>query len=147
MQKINKPIGSQIISGFLKFLAIVAPILVIIIIIPLFLSIVKGKDIPPIDDSQLQLQTINIPYEENAFYDLDKVQNLIDLKNVPEGKQLASDYLESDEWNKEVVKQLLADNEEALQDFTAAATKGKCQLPDTDAPSKISNDMPVTPLN
>jgi len=147
MQKINKSIGSQIISGFLKFLAIVVPILVIIIIIPLFLSILKGEDIPPVDDSQLRLQTINMPYEENAFYDLDKVQNLIDTKNVPAGKQLVSDYLESDQWNQEVVKQLLADNEGVLQDFTFAATKGKFQLPYTDDPSKISSDMPVTPLN
>jgi len=148
MQKINKSIGSQIISGFLKFLVVVVPILVIIvIIIPLFLSIVKGKDIPPIDDSQLQLQTINIPKEENAFYDLDKVQNLIDTKNVPQGKQLVSDYLKSDAWNQEVVKQLLADNEGALQDFTSAATKEKFQFPYTDDPSKISRDMPVLPLN
>ena len=134
-------------SGFLKFLAIVALVLVIIIIIPLFLSIVKGKDIPPVDDSKLQLQTINIPKEENAFYDLDKVQNLIDTKNVPEGKQLVSDYLKSDEWNQEAIKQLLADNEGVLQDFTSAAAKGKFQLPYADDPSKISNGMPVTPLN
>ena len=115
MQKINKTIVSQIISGFLKFLAAAVFILVIIvIIIPLFLSIVKGKDIPPVDDSKLQLQTINLPKEENAFYDLnydlDKVLNLIDTKNVPKGKQLVSDYLQSDQWNQEAVKQLLVDN-------------------------------------
>lgn len=147
MQKINKTIASQIISGFLKFIAVVVPILVIIIIIPLFLSIVKGKDIPPVDDSNLQLQTINMYYEENAFYDLDKVQNLIDIKNVPEGKQLVSDYLKSDQWDQESVKQLLADNEEALRNFTSAAAKGKFQLPTADTPSKISNVMPVMPLN
>ena len=147
MQKINKTIVSQIISGFLKFLAVAVFILAIIIIIPLFLSIVKGKDIAPVDDSGLQLQTINMPYEENAFYDLEKVQNLIDTKNVPKGKQLVSDYLKSDEWNQEVVKQILVDNEGALQNFTSAAAKGKFQLPDTDSPSKISSDMPVIPLN
>jgi len=150
--KINKKIVSQIISGCLKFLAVVVLILVVIvIIIPSFLSIVKGKDISPVDDSKLQLQTINIPKEENAFYDLnynlDKVQNLINTKNVPAGKQLVSDYIESDEWNQEVVKQLLADNEGVLQDFSSAAAKGKFQLPYTDDPSKISRDIPITPLN
>src|SRR5680860_1045314 len=152
MQKVNKTMVSKIIRGFLKFLAIVASFLAIfVIIIPSFLSIVKGRDIPPVDDSKLQLQTINIPDEENAFYDLnydlDKVQNLIDTKNVPEGKQLVSDYLESDEWNQENVKQLLADNEGVLQDFSSAAAKGKFQLPYTDDPAKISRDIPVTPLN
>jgi len=147
MPKINKNVTPQIISGVLKFLATVIVLIIIVIIIPLFLSIFKGKDIPPMDDSQLQLQTINIPYEENAFYDLDKVQSLIDIKNVPKGKELVSDYLESDQWDQEAVKQLLVDNKEALQYFTAAAVKGKFQLPDTDNPSKISSDMPVMPLN
>ena len=153
MQKINKKIGSQIISGFLKFLAIAVLILVIIvIIIPLSLSIVKGRDLLPVDDSKLQLQTINLPYEENAFYDLSydfeaSEKNLIDTKNIPQGKQLVFDYLESDEWNQEAVKQFLADNEEALHDFSAAADKGKFQLPYTDEPSKISRDIAVTPLN
>jgi hypothetical protein len=153
MQKINKTVGSQIISGFLKFLVVAILFLaIIVIIIPLSLSIVKGRDILPVDDSKLQLQTINIPYEENAFYDLDydyeiTRENLIDTKNIPQGKQLVSDYLESDEWNQGAIKLLLADNEEALQDFSAAADKGKFQLPYTDAPSKISRDIPVTPLS
>jgi hypothetical protein len=34
-----------------------------------------------------------------------------------------------------------------LQDFSAAADKGKFQLPYTDEPSKISRDIAVTPLN
>ena len=147
MQK-DKTIISQIISGFLKFLVAAISILVIIVfIIPLFLSIINGKDIAPVDDSKLQLQTINLLKEENAFYDLDKVRNLINTKNVPKGKQLVSDYLNSDEWNQESVKQLLVDNEDALQNFTSAAAKGKFQSPDADASSKISNDMPVTPIN
>jgi len=148
MQKNNKTMTSQIISGFLKFLAVVVSILVIIvIIIPFFLSIFKGNDIPPVDDSKLQLQTINIPKEENAFYDLDKTRDLINIKNVPKGKQLVSDYLKSDEWIQEVVTQLLTDNEDVLQYFTDAAAKGVFQLPEADSQSKISSDMPVTPLN
>jgi hypothetical protein len=150
----NKTIISQILSGFLKFLAVAIFILAIIVfVIPLFLSIVKGKDMPPVDDSNLQLQTINLSKEENAFYDLNKLydtekhQELISLKNVPAGKQLASDYLKSDEWDQEAVMQLLADNEDVLQYFTDAAAKGVFQLPDADNQLKISSDMPVTPLN
>ncbi|MFA6416808.1 MAG: hypothetical protein WCW61_01300 [Patescibacteria group bacterium] len=147
MQK-NKTMASQIISGILKFLAVVIPALVVIaIIIPSLLSVIKGKDIPPVDDSKLQLQVINMPDEENAFYDLDKTRDLINTKSVPKGKQLVSDYLKSDEWDQEVVKQLLVDNEDVLQYFTAAAVKGKFQLPDADNQAKISSEMPVIPLN
>ena len=60
---------------------------------------------------------------------------------------MVSDYLNSDEWDQENVKQLLVDNEDALQNFTSAAAKGKFQLPDADNQSKISSDMPVTPIN
>ena len=86
----NKTIISQIISGFLKFMTAAIFILVIVVfVIPLFLNIVKGKDISPVDDSTLQLQTINLPKEENAFYDLNKLydiekhQALISLKMFP----------------------------------------------------------------
>ncbi|MGE5426106.1 MAG: hypothetical protein ACM3PZ_03460 [Bacillota bacterium] len=148
MQKMNKTTASQIISGVLKFLAVAIVIVgVIVVIIPSLLSIVKSKDIPPIDDSKLQLQVINIPKEENAFYDLDKIRDVIDLKNIPVGKELVSGYLESDQWNQEAVTLLLADNEDVLQHYTDAAIKGKFQLPDADNPSKILSDMPVTPLN
>lgn len=154
MKKNNKTIVSQIISGILKFLAVVIIILVaIVVIIPSLLSIFKGKDIPPVDDSNLQLQTINLPEEENAFYGLNKLydtekhQESISLKNIPKGKQLVSDYLNSDEWNQEVVTQLLADNEDVLQYFTDAAAKGVFQLPEADRQSKISSDMPVTAMN
>jgi hypothetical protein len=153
MQKNNKTIVSQIISGVLKFLVAVVAFIIVIIIIPSFLSIIKGKDIPPADDLNLQLQTINLPEEENAFYDLNKLydtekhQELVSLKNIPKGKQLVSDYLNSDEWNQEVVTQLLTDNEYVLQYFTDAAAKGVFQLPEADSQSKISSDMPVTAMN
>lgn len=154
MKKSNKTVASQIISGVLKFLVAAFLILLIfVIIIPFSLSIIKGKDIALIDDSKLQLQTVNIPEEENAFYDLNKLYNtekhqeLISLKNVPEGKNWVLGYLESDEWNQELVRQLLTDNEEALQYFTDAANKEVFQLPEADNQSKISSDMPVTPLN
>ena len=147
MQETNKTIISQIISGILKFLLAVFILVALVLAIPVFLSVVKGKDIAPVDDSKLQLQTIDIPEAENAFYDLDKVTNLINKKNVPKGKELVSNYLEIDQWDQKVVKQILDDNEVALQDFTLAAAKGKFQQPTTDTQSKISSDMPVTPIN
>jgi len=154
MQKNNKTIVSQIISGILKFLAVVIIILVaIVVVIPSLLSIFNGNDIPPVEDSNLQLQTINLSKEENAFYDLNKLYNtekhqeLISLKNVPAGKDWVIDYLKSDEWDQEVVEQLLTDNKDVLQYFSDAAAKGAFQLPDADSQSKISSDMPVIPAN
>ena len=147
MQETNKTVIAQIISGILKFLLAVFILVALVFAIPLFLSITKGKDISPVDDSSLQLQTINIPEAENAFYDLDKIYNSINTKNIPKGKELVSNYLEIDQWDQKVVKQILDDNQVALQDFTLAAAKGKFQLPYTADSSKISNQIPVTPVN
>jgi hypothetical protein len=151
MQK-NKTITSQIVSGALKFLtAVIIILIVIVIIIPSVLSLVKGKDISPVDDSKLQLQTINIPEEENAFYDLNyglqTNKDLINTANVPEEKELVFDYLESDKWNQEIVEQILIDNKKVLENWTSAASKDKFQLPYTNEHSKISRDMPVTAFN
>ncbi|MDP3836838.1 MAG: hypothetical protein Q8Q67_01940 [bacterium] len=148
MKKINKTVAAQITSGAFKFLGLAFVLLVIVVlVIPFTLSIIKGRDIAPVDDSKLQLQTINIPVEDNSFYDLEKTRDIINTNSVPKGKQLVSDYLTSAEWDEEAVEQLLADNEVALQHFTDAAAKGLFQLPDADDQSKISLDMPVTPLN
>lgn len=148
MQHTNKTVAAQLMSGALKFLGLAFVLFVVfVLIIPFTLSIVKGKDIAPVDDSTLQLQAISISEEENAFYDLDKIRDVINTNSVPQGKQLVSDYLSSAEWDEEAVEQLLADNEAALQHFTNAAAKGIFQLPDADRQSKISSDMPVTPLN
>lgn len=147
MKKTNRTIFSQIISGILKSLVVVAGIFLIIGLISVGLGIFKGRDISPVNDSNWKLQTINISEEENAFYNLDKEENLIDTQHIPQGKQLISDYLNSDEWDEGEVEKILADNEIALQNFTLAAKKGKFQLPYADDASKISRDMPVTALN
>jgi len=152
MKKGNKTITSQILSGVLKFLAVsVSFILLIVIIIPSILSLVKGQDIPPIDETELQLQVVDISKEENLFYDLDydieKVRNSVILKNIPKEKEFVLDYLDSDKWDKEVVENILADNENILQNWTSASDKGKFQLPYTDGILEVSGDMPVTPFN
>ena len=152
MKKGNKTITLQILSGVLKFLAVsVSFLLLIVIIIPSILSLVKGQDIPPVDETGLQLQVVNIPKDENFFYDLnydfEEVRNSVILKNIPKDREFVLDYLESDKWDSEVVESILADNREVLEDWTTASVKGKFQLPYTNGLTQVSRDMPVTPLN
>jgi hypothetical protein len=145
--KKNRAIASQIISGVIKFLVVIMSLIIVIaIIIPSLFSIIKGKDIPPIDDSELQLEFSYVSQEENAFYDLEKIADLINLDNVPKEKKLTFNYLKSDEWEQEVVSQLLDDNEQALQYYTSAATKEKFKLPYVDNSSRISDDLPAIPM-
>lgn len=124
-------------------------LIVIIFVIPKILNIFWGKDIPPINDQDMQLNVINIPEEENGFYDMDKIKDFINIKNIPKGIKTndIGSYLKSDEWDKEVVENLLNDNKSAFQYFDSAAKKGKFQSPVTAYPDKISFNMPVVVMS
>ena len=148
--KNNKKVSMRVFYIFVKFFVFTfLTLLFIIVFIPSLLSLVKGQDMDIVDDAKMRLEAVNIPEEENLFYDLnydiEKLQSLINKENI--SKDLASSYLESDSWDEEVVGQILLDNEEVLEDWTLAAAKGKFQLPYTNGQAKVSADMPVTPFN
>jgi hypothetical protein len=140
----RKSIISQIIRGILYFLAgVVFLLFIFVFVIPKILDTFWGKDIPPVDDSALQLQVINLPKEENAYYDLDKISTSTELKNIPEGENLINGYLKSDTWDQTKIESLLSDNQQDLQYFDEAAGKDKFQSPNTDDPAKISRNSPL----
>jgi hypothetical protein len=139
-QKQRSLVG-QIFRGLLFFLAgAFSLLLIFIIIIPCALSVFWGKDIPPVNDSALNWQTINLPQDKNAFYDLEKITGQDDEKNVPDGKNLVSNYLESDQWADEKVEALLDDNKQFLENFSLAAAKGAFQSPYSDSPEDLSSN-------
>lgn len=146
--KKQRSVLSQIFRGVMFFLVPVVFLLVmIVLIIPGCLSFFAGKDIAPVDDSSLQLQVINIPEAENAFYDLDKIQGTINLDKLPKANELVLNYLKSDQWDQAIIDGLLADNEQVLQYFSDAAAKGKFQSPYTDNPAEVSIYSPVVSMN
>jgi hypothetical protein len=147
MSSSTKTIGSQLLSGLGKALIILISLaLIIAVIIPWLLSVFAGKDVAVPDDSVLQLAKVDLPQNENAFYQLNQI-SAINKTAVFAGQDLASGYLNSTSWDETAIKQLLVDNLAVLDDFTAAAALGKFQLPDTDGATAITADLPVIPLN
>ncbi len=139
---------SQIFGGFVIFLVGAGSIIVLlVIVIPGLLWLINGRDIKPIDDSFLQLSVVNLPDNENGFYDLEKIDSLVDLKSLSKKRELAVDFLNSEKWESEEVKTLLDDNEAVLKLFPSAAGKKSFQTPFTANPESISADMPVVSLN
>jgi len=154
MKKNKRSVISQVFRGVLFFLTGALSIIVIFVfIIPGLLSLFAGKDIAPVDDSIMELQVINIPESENAFYDLnklydtDKMSEVINLKDFPYKKDIVSGYLKSDTWDQDAIDDVLAANREVLGYFTDAAAKGQFQSPYTNDPSEISINMPVVAMN
>ena len=130
------------------------------------LNIFWGRDIPPIDDSDLWLSKIEIPREENAFYYLapylSQVERKIILEYWPEEKErlqkgkeiywpeekveLIDKIIEGKGWNKEFVKDLIENNEQVFNDFEKAIKCPYFQDPITSNLEKISISAPVLGL-
>lgn len=121
-------------------------LLFLFFVVPFVLGIFMGGD-EPVDDSDMQLSIINIPEEENAFYDLIKIDDVINMENLPDGVRSSYDYLYGDKWNEDEVSILLDDNVEALEYYDSAAKKDKFQSTASDHPDKITYDMQIISLN
>jgi len=77
-----------------------------------FLIIFLGRDIPPIDDSDLWLSAVEIPKEENAFYYLKD----IDYISI-EDHTLLRKMAEGEEWDHKYAEELIKNNEKFFEDF------------------------------
>lgn len=105
------------------------------------------KDIPPIDDRDLQLQKVDIPKEQNAFYDLLEIERYIyhpDNISTP-----LQNHIKGKTWDENFVQETLAKNEKALALFDEAVKKPKFQNPQTVNPAKILSEIasPSVKLN
>ena len=146
--KKQKSIFKRVLKAVGIFFAVVFVILIIFIfVVPRLLSVFWGEDIAPVNDSDMQLEVINIPEAENGFYDLVKIKDVINTENIPEGVNMINDYLNSDEWDSNETAILINDNKLSFKYFDAAAQKGKFQSPAMDDPDKISMESPITAMS
>ncbi|MDP3994514.1 MAG: hypothetical protein Q8P91_01630 [bacterium] len=99
------------------------------------------SDIPPIDDSDLQLQLVNIPQEENAFYDFKKIEGYLNSSNYPEEvSKKVLDHLKGKVWDENFAQETLTKNGEALVVFDEAVNK-QFQDPRYADPKKVLSNV------
>lgn len=109
--------------------------------LPHILSFFMGKDVAPIDDRDLMLVDINLLESKNMFYDLESAgKKVVKSENI----DLAADYLESDQWNKETAENFFKINAEALSEYDKASKKDKFQVPALADPGKVSSSFVVS---
>lgn len=123
---------------------------------PYVLSQFWGKDGPPPDDKDLLLSTVNVPKEENGFFDLSKLSKITyadgEIKqaqvniDVPSGIN-EMEYKKSYDWEISAVNDLLNKNNEALRIYSEASLKPLFQYDLTADPVNIGVDNPVLDLN
>ena len=104
-----------------------------------------SSDIAPIDDSDLRLEKVTVPQNENSYYDLIKIEDVI---YIPEGKSdFISDHLAGKIWDEKFVEEILFKNREALGYFSIAANKQSFQDPAFSDPEKIGVDTVLPSAN
>ena len=138
IQEINpiKPKKKKLRKFILIFFGIIGAIALSLYFFPVILGFIV-KDIPPIDDSDLRLQKVEIPNEQNAYYDLIKLQDKVLETSEPELEEII-DYLNLNKWEDQVVGEIIKNNEEALLIFDEALKKPYFQDPAFSDPEKIS---------
>lgn len=125
-----------------KTLRIVLGILGTLLIVSiLFLAAINlfAKDISPIDDSDLRLDTVVVSGSDNAYFDLLKIENILQVP--PELTEDLSAMARGDEWDPEVAQELIALNDEAFQILSDASRKPRYQDPAFADPRTISPTM------
>jgi len=100
-----------------------------------FFNIFWGRDIPPIDDSDLWLSKIEIPKEENAFYPLSQASEKINLPK--EKSELFAKMVEGEKWDSEFAEELIKNNEEVFSYFEKALELPYFQIPEWQDPKTI----------
>lgn len=126
-----------------KMAKIIFGVILFLFLLYLFTPKILGlfyKDILPVYDSDLTLQKISIPENENAFYDLIKIKNIYTSNEI-------NDYLSGAKWDENKIQEILLKNEENLKYFSDAAKKPKFQDPATDSPEKFSSNLVIKNLN
>lgn len=129
-----------------KLVKVISVTVLIIVGLPVLFVVLPAvfglfsKDIGPIDDSDLQLKKIEIPQQENAYYDLIKIKNV----DVPKDMDV---FLSGKVWDEQIIKDSLAKNTQNLQYFSDASQKPKFQDPDSDSPEKVSYDLNIMPMS
>ena len=118
-------------------------IIVLVILLPFILNLFTS-DIDSIDDSDLQLEVILVPDEENAYFDLMKIDDTI-YEPVGKRKEIL-DMVNNNAWNQELAEEIILNNQEAFELFTLAAQKPKFQDPVLSNPDNIKPDIVLPSL-
>lgn len=118
------------------------PSIIALIILYIFIS---AKDIPPIDDRDLLLQSVIIQREQNAYYDLTGITK-DDFSFSTEDSKKIDDILRGGLWDGQFVDDIISKNEHILTAFETAYNRPKFQDLVYEDPERLFGRMTETSL-
>ncbi len=148
--KENLPVAKKRI-----WVKVLLSILLIIILIVAGLAVFSyklatraGHDIPPIDDSDLTLQTTNVPDADNSYFDLIKIdEKIIVPENASSSSYISNMVSGKVPWDEKLVQEIESENKEAFIYFDSAANKLKYQDVNFAEVDKVGPETPLPKMN
>lgn len=140
----------KIFKGVLKTTLIAGAIalvfsLLLVYVIPFSLALVWGDDIAKVDDSRFDFVSTAIPKDKNMYYKLLKIDK-IGVYN-PTKLELHKNFLNIKKFNQETLVNLFSKNQEALKNFSIAASLDSYQNPYLLDSSKVGLLLSIVPFN
>ena len=130
-----------------KIISIIFSVIVLVLIVislPSFLGLFT-KDIIPINDSDLSLQKVTVSDQDNAYFDLIKIEDVI---YEPEGRsEDILDMINQKMWDEKLAEEIVSRNQEAFRYFSKASHKPKFQNPAFANPEDINLNIVFPSLN
>jgi len=107
-----------------------------------FFNIFWGRDIPPVDDSDLRLSKVEIPEEENAFFLLFQAGEKLNI--IYERHEISFDEMAvGEKWDDEFARELIENNQEFFELFDKAMELPFFQFPEFQDPETIGIDVVI----
>lgn len=117
---------------------------VLLFSLPFIFSALWGKDDPLPNDTDLLLSTVNIPDNENSYFDLQKLKTY--QITIPDDIKIEN-YSESYSWDIDSIANLLIKNQAVIKTFNETAIKSKFQIAETADADKIDLSTYLPSMN
>ncbi len=152
----NKSINKRKwLKWLIYFISFFIFLLILISLVPYYLHTFKGEDSLPPNDDDLMLSKIEVPEEENSYFDLIKLSAVLNNEDVVDplveinisNEIDIMNHLDSYNWDQTLVEDLLEKYKEVLDVYSDAASKPFFQYDLTANPDDISYNMPMVGMN
>ncbi len=114
---------------------IIGALILTLLIGALSLNVFLGRDISPVDDSDLWLSKVEVSEEDNAFFLLKEADEI----RIPfeRGGVSFNDMVEGKSWDEEFAEELMDENEEFFELFEKALERPHFQFPEWQDPKAV----------
>ena len=136
----------RVLKSLVIIVSVIFVIVFILVTIPAVLGLIN-KDLPAVNDADLVLSKLNIPNEQNGFFQVVEVASTTFAMMDPTDAGKVRDIVDGRIWDSDAAARVLANNQNALNALVEGAQKPYFQAPNTMDPETYGYTAILTYLN